>query len=69
MAKKIKSVVLTVDDFISLMDEAYSGGTDNEPFIFSGNLDPLDIRQDLMLAYEGYRLSKQILINELKREK
>lgn len=73
--KKINTEInLDFDVFVKNMEKGYTGsGTDNE-FTFSsfGNKtlkSKLVVSQELMLAYDNYRSSKQILINQLEREK
>ncbi len=59
---------LTFDLFMQGMEKGYSGGGNDKHFTFSSFngkklKKPFSVSQDLILAYEGYRVSKQILSN------
>lgn len=70
---KTIEIDLTFEVFLESMDKGYSGGGNGEEFTFSSFngkklKKPFSISQDLMIAYESYRLTKQILSNTFDKQ-
>ena len=60
--------------FASEMEKGYSGGGTKDLFTFTSFggktlKEEFSISQDLMLAYNNFTTAKQILINQLSKEK
>ena len=67
-------IKLDFETFIKLMGKGYSGSGTNDLFTFTSFggkklKEEFSISQDLMLVYNNFTTAKQILINQLLKEK
>lgn len=73
MKKLTIETKLDFKTFVEGMEKPYSGSGNGKTFTFSTfggkEVKDLIVSQDLMLAYDNFRTAKQVLINQLSKEK